>query len=109
MFNSSEYAFGIVHLFVYLHFRCTGECILYSNDKSPSNRISFENQPWTEVCGCRFSFFDMETNLCEGQCSQYRIGWKDEDFPIVIVGPIARWGRCRWKLSELGWEEAIAV
>ena len=51
----------------------------------------------------------METDLCEGHCSQYRIGWKDEDFPIVIVGPIARWGRCRWKLFELGWEEAIAV
>ena len=53
--------------------------------------------------------FDMETDLCEGHCSQYRIGWKDEDFPIVIVGRIVRRGRWRWKLFELGWEEAIAV
>ena len=51
----------------------------------------------------------METDLCEGQCSQSHIGWKDEDFPIVIAGPIARRGRCRWKLDELGWEKAIAV
>ena len=51
----------------------------------------------------------METDLCEGHCSQYRIGWKDEDFPIVIVGRIVRRGRWRWKLFELGWEEAIAV
>ena len=55
MFNSSEYAFGIGHLFVYFHFRCTGECILYSNGKSLWNRISLENQSWTEVCGYIFS------------------------------------------------------
>ena len=53
--------------------------------------------------------FDMETDLYEGQCSQSHIGWKDEEFPIVIAGPIARRGRCRWKINELGLEETIAV
>ena len=53
--------------------------------------------------------FDRETDLCERQRSQSHIGWKEEDFPIVIAGPIARRGRCGWKSDELGWEEAVAV
>ena len=53
--------------------------------------------------------FDMETDLWEVQCSQSHVGWKEENFPIVTAGPIARRGRCGWKLDELGWQEAIAV
>ena len=76
-----------------------------------------QNKLWKSTLNCsmwlkiltNLASFDMETDLCEGQCSESRIGWKDEDFPIVITGPIARRGRCRWKLDELGWEEAIAV
>ena len=51
----------------------------------------------------------MEIDLYESQCSQSHIGWKDEEFPIVIAGPIALRGRCRWKINELGLEEIIAV
>ena len=113
MLNSSEYTFGIGHLFVYLHFRCTGECILYSNGKNLWNRINLENQPWNWSMRLQIltnsASFDIETDLCEGQCSQSHIGWKDEDVSIVIAGPIARRGRCRWKLDGLGWEEAIVV
>ena len=68
-----------------------------------------QNKLWKSTLNCsmrlkiltNLASFDMET--------ERRIGWKDEDFPIVITGPIARRGRSRWKLDELGWEEAIAV
>ena len=34
------------------------------------------------------------------------IAWTVEDFPRVIAGPIARQGRIRWKLEQLGLQEA---
>ena len=54
-----------------------------------------QNKPWKSALNWSMRLqiltnsasFDMKTDLCEGQCSQSHIGWKDEDFPIVIAGP----------------------